>query len=194
VAVLRRALVAIALVLLAGGCMGGDDEGGYEAGQLERMVLLGDDLEGRGWMRFDWGKQAQSDQPSGARSNPARFDRVDGWKARYRRPGSRRTAGPLVVESRADVFETPDGARDDFDAYGSELETSGTQIEEVPELGERGVVATLVQGDVRFFLVMWRDENAVAALNLNGFDRKLTREQAVELARKQQARMRAAAS
>jgi hypothetical protein len=189
--VFRRGLVAVALVLLAGGCMGGDDDGGYEAGQLERMVLLADDLEGRGWTRFDWGKQVQADQPTGARSNPARFDRVGGWKARYRRGGSRQTAGPLVIESRADIFETAEGATSDFDAYGSELEGSGTQIEEVPELGERGVVATLVQGDVRFFLVMWRDQNAVAALNLNGFDRKLTREQALELARKQQQRMRA---
>jgi hypothetical protein len=195
VAVFRRGLVAVVLVLVVGGCMGGDDDdGAYEAGELERMVLLADDLEGSGWSRFDWGKQVQADQPAGARSNAARFDRVDGWKARYRRQGTRQTAGPLVIESRADVFETPDGARSDFDAYGSELEGSGTQIEEVPGLGERGVVATLVQGDVRFFLVMWRDENAVAALNLNGFDRKLTREQALELARKQDERMRAVAS
>jgi hypothetical protein len=186
-------VAAVALSLVAGGCMGDDDGGAYEVGELERMVLLADDLEGRGWSRFDWGKQVQADQPTGARANPTRFDRVGGWKARYRRPGSRRTAGPLVIESRADVFDSPDGATSDFDAYSSELEGSGTQIEEVPELGERGVVATLKQGDVRFFLVMWRDENAVAALNLNGFDRKLTREQALALARKQHERMRAVA-
>ena len=175
--------------------MGDEGDGAaYEAGELERMVLLADDLEGRGWSRFDWGKQGQADQPSGARSNPMRFDRLDGWKARYRRPGSRKTAGPLVIESRADVFETAEGATSDFDAYGSELEGSGTQIEEVPGFGDRGVIATLVQGDVRFFLVMWRDDNAVAALNLNGFDGKLTRKQVLALARKQDERMRAVAS
>lgn len=171
--------------------MGDDDDGGYEAGELERMVLVRNDLEGSGWTRFDWGRQARLDQPTGRRSDPARFGRVDGWKARYRRPGSRQTSGPLVVESRADVFAAPDGARSDFDAYGGELEASGTQLEEVPELGERAIVATLTQGDVRFFLVMWRDANAVGAINVNGFVHRLTREQALELARKQQAHMRA---
>jgi hypothetical protein len=190
----RVALLVVALVFVAGGCMGDDDDGGaYEAGELERMVLLADDLEGQGWSRFDWGKQLQADQPTGVRSNPMRFDRLGGWKARYRRPGSRKSTGPLVIESRADVFETADGATSDFDAYGSELEGSGTEIEEVPGLGDRGVIATLLQGDVRFFLVMWRHDNAVAALNLNGFGGKLTREQALALARKQDERMRAVA-
>jgi hypothetical protein len=190
-AVRRIALVAITVALMAVGCMGGDDGGGYSETDLERMVLLTDDLEGSGWTRFDWGPQTGSDQPTGPRSDPARFGRVDGWKARYRRPGSRQTSGPLVVESRADVFDTPDGARSDFDAYGSELETSGTPLEEVPGLGERAIVGMLMQDDVQFFLVMWRDANAVAAVNVNGFVGKLTREQALELARKQQARMRA---
>lgn len=169
--------------------MGGDGDSGYEADQLQRMVLLGEDLEGRGWMRFDWGKQAQADQPSGPRSNPVRFGRVGGWKARFRRPGTRRTAGPLVVESRADVFAEPDGAVSDFDAHGSELRAAGTAVEEVTGLGERGLVATLVQGEVRFFSVLWRDGNAVAAVNVNGFEGKLTRTHALELARKQHARM-----
>lgn len=185
---LRVTLLVIALSLAAGGCMG-DDDSGYQAGDLERMVLLSEDLEGRGWTRFDWGPQARSDQPTGSRSDPERFGREDGWKARYRRPGTRQTSGPLVVESRADVFDSPDGATSDFDAYGSELETSGAPLEEVPDLGERAIVSTLTQGDVRFFLVMWRDANAVAAINVNGFDGKLTREQTLELARKQQARM-----
>ncbi len=169
--------------------MGDEDGVAYEEGELERMVLLAEDLEGPGWTRFDWGRQTRTDQPTGQRSDPARFGRVEGWKARYRRPGSRQTSGPLVVESRADVFESADGATQDFDAYGSELEQAGTPLEEVPDLGERAIIGTLTQGDVRFFLVMWRDENAVAAVNANGFDGKLTREQTLELARKQQARM-----
>jgi hypothetical protein len=188
--VLRLALLlAIALGLVAAGCMGDDEDGGYAASALERMVLLPDDLEGP-WTRFDWGRQGAADQPSGARSQPGRFGREDGWKARYRRPGTKQTSGPLVIESRADVFDSSEGATDDFDAYGSELETAGTQIEEVPDLGDRAVVATLAQDDVRFFLVMWRDSNAVASINVNGFEGKLTREHALELARKQDDRMR----
>ena len=93
------------------------------------------------------------DQPSGQRSDPARFGRIDGWKARYRRPGTRQTEGPLVVESRADVFEDADGATSEFDAYGSELQDAGTPLEELTDLGDRGFVATLAQGDVRFYLV-----------------------------------------
>jgi len=169
--------------------MGDDDGGRYGTGDLERMVLLTEDLEGRAWTRFDWGKQASTDQPSGQRSDPARFGRRDGWKARYRRPGSRQTVGPLVVESRADVFEDSEGATSDFDAYGNELQDAGSMLEELTDLGDRGFVATLVQDDVRFYLVQWRDDNAVAAVNVNGFDGKLTREHALELARKQQARM-----
>lgn len=186
---LRILVAAVALVLVASGCMGGDGDGGYESGDLERMVLLTEDLEGSNWTRFDWGKQVRADQPSGQRSDPARFGRVDGWKARYRRPGSRQTVGPLVVESRADVFDDSDGATSDFDAYGSELQDAGTSLEELTDLGDRGFLATLVQGDVRFYLVQWRDDNAVAAINVNGFDGKLTKEHALALARKQQQRM-----
>jgi hypothetical protein len=187
--VLRPALVAILLALVAGGCMGDGASEGYEADQLENMVLRTEDLEGEGWMRFDYGRQTRSDQPSGQRSDPARFGRIDGWKARYRRPGSRQTDGPLVVESRADVFEDAEGATSDFDAYGSELQNAGTQLEELTDLGDRGFVATLMQDDVRFYLVQWRDDNAVAAVNVNGFDGRVTKEQALDLARKQQARM-----
>ena len=186
---LRLGVAFLAVVLVAGGCMGDDAATGYEEGDLPRMVLLAEDLEGRGWTRFDWGRQTRTDQPTGPRSDPARFGRVDGWKARYRRLGSRQTSGPLVVESRADVFEDAEGATTDFDEYGAELQSAGTQLEEVPGLGDRAIIATLTQGDVRFYLVMWRDENAVAAVNANGFDGKLTREQALELARKQQERM-----
>jgi hypothetical protein len=186
--VVRLTLLAIALALVAAGCMGDDDEG-YEADQLERMVLLAEDLQGEGWTRFDWGKQTRTDQPSGSRSDPARFGRVDGWKARYRRPGTRQTSGPLVVESRADVFENKDGARQDYETYGSELEGAGLMLEPQNDLGDAGIVATIVRDDARFYLVQWRDENAVASINVNGFDGKLTKEQAVELARKQQDRM-----
>jgi hypothetical protein len=189
----RFALLALALALafVAGGC-GGDSEKGYEAGQLEDMVVLADDLEGQRWTRFDWGKQVRSDQPAGARSNPDRFGRLDGWKARYRRPGTRQTEGPLVVESRADVFEDKDGARQDYETYGSELERAGLQLEPQSGLGDAGIVATIVDNGVRFYLVQWRHDNSVASINVNGYDGKLTKEHAVELARKQLERMQAA--
>jgi hypothetical protein len=188
----RLALLALVLALAAAGCGGGSDDAGYESGQLEDMVVLADDLEGRQWTRFDWGKQVRSDQPAGPRSNPARFGRLDGWKARYRRPGTRQTSGPLVVESRADVFEDKGGARQDYEAYGSELERAGLRLEPQSGLGDAAIVATLVNEGVRFYLVQWRHDNSVASINVNGYEGKLTKEQAVELARKQLSRMEAA--
>ena len=188
----RVALLALALTLLAGGCGGGGDESGYQVDQLEHMVLLQEDLEGTGWTRFDWGEQTRSDQPAGARSNPDRFGRLGGWKARYRRPGTQQTVGPLVVESRADVFEDKEGAQQDYEAYGSELERAGLMLEPQTDLGDAGIVATLVDDGVRFYLVQWRDDNAVASVNVNGHEGKVTKEQALELAQKQLSRMEAA--
>jgi hypothetical protein len=187
----RLALLALAFALAASGCMGGDGSA-YEPGDLERMVVQPDDLP-KMWIRFDEGRQVSADQPTGERSDPARFGRLEGWKARYRRPGSPRTKGPLVIESRADVFEGEDGARDDFEAYREELAASGTSVEDESGLGDDAIVSTLVQGDVRFYLVLWRDGNAVAAINVNGFERRLRRRDAVDLARKQQRRIENAA-
>ena len=43
------------------------------------------------------------------------FGRIEGWKARYRRPGSQTTRRPLVIESRADLFESADGAAEELE-------------------------------------------------------------------------------
>jgi hypothetical protein len=190
----RRAVLAFAFAvsLAASGCMGGGGRA-YEPADLERMVVQDDDLPPV-WRSFDVGRQVRADRPTGARSDPSRFGRLDGWKARYRRPGSPRTVGALVVESRADVFEDDEGARSDFDAYREELAASEAGVEEESGLGDEAIVATVLQGEVRFYTVVWRHRNAVASINLNGFDRRLTRGDAVDLARKQQARIETAAS
>jgi hypothetical protein len=160
----------------------------YDRSDLASMVVKADDLP-KVWIRFDEGRQVSADQPTGERSDPSRFGRVDGWKARYRRPGSPRTRGPLVIESRADVFEDEEGAREDFETYRDELAAAGRSVEDEPGLGDEAIVSTLVQGDVRFYLVLWRDRNAVASINVNGFERRLSRRDAIDLARKQQRRM-----
>jgi hypothetical protein len=187
-----RFVVLLGLLLACVACMGGDGAV-YERAELERMVIQPGDLP-KVWSRFDAGRQVLADQPTGERSDPSRFGRVEGWKARYRRPGSPRTKGALVIESRADVFDGEDGARQDFEAYRDELTASGTSVEDEPGLGDDAIVSTLVQGDVRFYLVLWRDANAVASVNVNGFARRLSRRDAVDLARKQQRRIESAAS
>jgi len=46
---------------------------------------------------------------------------------------------------------------------------------------------------VRNYQVVWRDDNAVASLTVNGFERKLALSDVLELARKQQRRLARAA-
>ena len=46
---------------------------------------------------------------------------------------------------------------------------------------------------MRFFDIAWREANATAELEVNGFEGRLELEQAIALAKKQRARMRTAA-
>jgi hypothetical protein len=170
----------------------GGDEAAFEASELERIVLQPADLPvPPSWVRFDRGRQGLADQPAGDRADPTRFGRIDGWKARYRREAATpTTAGPLVVESRVDVFESDDGAQEELAAHRAELAGQWRPLED-PELGDAALAATLTQGSVRFYVVGWRFENATASINANGFE--LSLEDALALAREQQRRIEAEA-
>jgi hypothetical protein len=191
-----RGLALLTAALLLAGCSLGGDGGDatVEQGELKGVVLQPGDLPAS-FVRFDEGRQAIADAPAGARSDPERFGRIEGWKARYRRAGSTETTGPLVVESRADVFESVSGAEDDLAAF----ETAGYTSIEAPAMGdETRAFETLQSGageGVRYYQFAWRKDNATASLLVSGFEGKLTLEEAVELARKQAERLsRAAAS
>ena len=192
---MRRAVATLALLAaLLAGCMGGDSSP-IEADELKSMVLQRADMPG--FVQFDEGRQGTADQPPGARNDPTRFGREGGWKARYRRPGSATSAGPLVVESRADAFGDADGAADELAAHREALAEGLRLTDDRPGLGDESFVATGTQGSgrfaVRFYLVGWRDQNATASVFANGFEGKVTLEQVVELARKQQGRIEDAA-
>lgn len=193
-----RASVVAAIALLAG--CGGEDVP-ITRDELPGLVLLEADLPPE-WRPFDLGRQVQADRVPGSREDPARFDRIEGWKSRYRRPGTPATRGALVIESRADLFPSVEGAEKDLDAYGVELDaeieaTAGERLE-LASLGDDAIAATYVQAGVaavRFYRIAWRTENATASITVNGFDRKITLAQALALARKQEAHLgRAAAS
>jgi len=194
----RPAAVLLALAALVAGCAGGDEER-IDKSDVPNLVLQEADLP-RVWIVFDVGRQARADAPPGERSDPRRFGREDGWKARYRRPGSLATVGPLVIESRADLFGSVSGARDDLDALENGLAEAlpGATIIDRPKLGEEALAAMLLQGagerSVRFYLVAWREANATASIFVNGFARTTTLEQALALARKQQTRLARAGS
>ena len=190
--------LALLLVVAAAGCSFGGDDGPIRASELSQLVLQPEDLP-KAFLRFDEGRQVGVDSPGGRRADPERYGRIDGWKARYRRAGSQETPGPLVIESRADVFDSSGGAKDDLDAARADLRESelGWQPIDEPGLGDESFAVTLVQsvtgGDVRYYQVLWRDGNATASLNVNGFDPGLALGDTLELARKQERRMSEAA-
>ncbi len=202
---LRRSAALAAAVLVLAGCagIGGDDAGTIEAGNLPELVLRPEDFTNAdSWLLFDEGPQAQADAPLGPRADPTRFGRVNGWKARYRRSGNAATRGPLVVESRADLFGGVDGAEDDLRALEDDLEagrllSSGERVD-APTLGDETVAATLLQGDgtaaLRYFVVAWRHDAVTASVLVNGFDHGTKLSDAVALARKQQRRIEAASA
>ena len=182
-------LLLILLVSIVVGCTGEDEQLLVE-GALPRLVLQPEDLSGP-WSRFDEGRQLRADSLTGERADPGRFERQDGWKARYRRSGSPATEGPLVVESRADVFAAVSGAEQDFDAAVEELEggAAPSQPVETVELGDEAHSLQSGGGEPGRFTsvtIVWREQNIVAALTANGFSGKLMRADVVALARKQQ--------
>ncbi len=194
------ALLTLALLLAAtffAGCMGDDGEATFAADDLSRLVLQPADLS-RVWLQFDEGQQAPADAPPGSRADPARFGRIEGWKARYRRAGSATTRGPLVIESRADLFESESGAKDDLEALGEDLARppdrgAPWQSLSEPELGDEALAATLDEGagpgGVRYYLIGWRQDNVTASVSVNGFGDRISVQDALALARKQHRRL-----
>jgi hypothetical protein len=192
----RGALAALAAVVA--GCAGGDgDEQAVPATKMRVVVLQPADLS-KAFVRFDEGPVRLADTPPGPRGDPQRFGREGGWKARYRRPGSPATEGPLVVESRIDLFDGEEGAKSEFDAYREELESEAGgagRLLDVPRIGDDALAATSGSGipnSVRVFRLVWRDANATASIAANGFEGRLRLADVVELGRKQQRRIAAA--
>lgn len=196
---MRQVAFLLLSVALAGCSLGGDDGGSVEANELRNLVLQQADLA-RAFVVFDQGRQVSADSPGGRRSDPARFGRQVGWKARYRRAGTNATRGPLVIESRADLFESRSGAEDELEAALDDLAESelGWREVDVPALGDESFARTHVEGAdagaVRFFVVAWREDNVAASVFVNGFDGKIALRDAVALARKQARRISRAAA
>jgi hypothetical protein len=191
----RRLWFSLIALLLAG-CTSGGDGAAIERRELKKIVLQPSDLPG--FQRFSEGRQGRAEQPGGVTADPARFGRVDGWQARFRHPGTALTSGPLVVESRADLFESPGGAEDELARLEEEAraQREARVLAQAPALGEEAVAATIRQPagvpgarGVRFYLVVWREENVTASVFVNGFEGRVRLEDAIALARKQQRRI-----
>jgi hypothetical protein len=186
-----RWCILLAAAALLGGCSGQEEEEpSVPKRSLEALVLQIGDL-GRPFVQFDEGPQTARDLRPATEANPTRFGRVGGWKARYRRPGDPRTEGPLVVESKADLFGDTEGAEQDLESYEEDL--GELETVDAPDVGDETLALTLRQGDLRFFTIAWRYGNATASITVNGFDGQLTLDHVSELARKQQRRLERAA-
>lgn len=181
-------LVLILLVTFLAGCSGENEQLLAES-DLPRLVLQPADLTGP-WTRFDEGRQLRADALPGERADVTRFGRLDGWKARYRRPGSPETEGPLVIESRADLFAEVSGAEQDFDVAIADLERGGTAAG-LGDLGDEARVRSSAgePGELATVTIVWREQNVLATLTANGFGGKLDEDDVVALARKQQQRI-----
>jgi hypothetical protein len=193
---------SLALLALAAGCAGGsedDEEAVMAASSMRSVVLQPADLP-KVFTRFDEGPVRLADTPPGPRGDPQRFGREGGWIARYRRHGSPSTKGPLVVESRVDVFEGVAGAKEEFDAYQDELESqlgAGVARLEPRRLGADALGISSTNGGVanslRSFRLVWRAGNVTASLNVNGLA-GLSLAHVLALADKQQQRIERASS
>jgi len=191
----RCALAVFLVLLVAAGC--GSSAARVTAKQLPTLVLQPGDLPDT-FERFDEGAQVSLDRVPGPRFDTARFGRKGGWKARYRRAGTTATPGPLVVESRADVFGSSSDARDDLAAYRDQFAHAvAAQLIRAPSLGDGAVAMTQLRPGtpgIRFYSIAWRVANVTGSVTANGFDGRLTLAQAVALARAQERHMARAAS
>jgi hypothetical protein len=193
--------VTLAAVIAFAGCspLSDDSKQAIPAAALSTLVLQPDDVDDA-FVRFDEGPLALADLPSGERADPARFDREGGWKARYRRQDGADTEGPLVVESRVDLF-AGSGAEEDFELHRDELELqarvpSELELVDVPELGDDAVAlappADVEPGSFVSITVAWLDANVNASVTANGLGGRLELADVVALARAQQERIDAA--
>lgn len=192
----RSSAALTALVLgaaLLAGCRSGG--GGLSVQEQRSVVLQPADLH-QDFVRFDVGPTGRLDPTTVERREFGRFGRKGGWKARYRRPGSIETMGPLVIVSTVDVFDSERGAVQDLDAYRRQLDRQGELLETL-EVGDEAVAMKLQpEGGaprVVFFTIAWRQANATASVSVNGFEGKVDLDDAATLARKQERRLAAAA-
>ena len=189
---MRNLALAVASLALLAGCSDAREEELVSAKRLPTLVLQPSDLP-TSFVRFDHGRIGFTDIQGGPRGDERRFGREGGWKARYKRAGSAETRGPLVVVSFADVFRSTDGARKDLDAYEREFRDGRWSAVEAATVGDASAAVTLRQGSgsagLRYYAIVWRERNVTASLEVSGFEGKISLEDALELARRQERRI-----
>jgi hypothetical protein len=158
------------------------------AARLEPLVVLPEDLAAvgdPGFQRFDEGRILLADQPGGARSDPRRFGRLGGWKARYRRTDAADTAGILVIDSRVDLFADAIGAGRELDAVVADAPRTGARVVAPPRSFGDSTVALVIEqpaaDSVGYTIVAWRRGPFVGSVQVSGFRGRVLLEDAMAL-------------
>jgi hypothetical protein len=162
------------------------------ADQLSGLVLQAADLPS--FSQFALGAQVSADMHPGPRKDPTRFGRLGGWIARYRPADASVRNGPLVVESRADLFPSASAATQDLNAYNTEYEATvarlgGKKLAD-PAVGDEARAFTFGSAADFFYVVVWRTANCTASVLVEGST--VTLDDALGFARQQAARISAA--
>jgi hypothetical protein len=180
--------VLLLCVALLAGC--GSSSHNVSQKDLPKLVLRDIDLP-PAFSSFYSGAQTRLDNSGSARADVTRFHRDGGWIARYHRAGSASTRGPLVVESRVDVFGGSGDAKRDLALYLVDFSRAPghSTVSEVPRIGDEAIAVTFTQPGqltTRFYRIAWRDRNVTASVLVDGFDGKVSLTDAVSLAQKQE--------
>jgi hypothetical protein len=170
------------------------------AARLASLVVLPEDLAAIGdpsaFERFDEGRVLLADQPGGARSDPLRFGRLGGWKARYRRTDSADRSGILVVDSRVDLFADASGAARELDAMVADAPRTGARAVAPPQSFGDSTVALVIEQpaaeSVGYTIVAWRRGPFVGWVQVSGFRGRVSLEDAMALVQGVDARLSAA--
>ena len=190
---IRGASLCVALAVLVAGCGGHASTHRATKSDLPHFVVTAGDLPAV-FSSAGSGRQ-QSYELQG---DATRFGRIDGWVSRFKRSGTVATRGPLVVESRADLFDSSDGAKKELErrADAAATSTADAHAVDAPALGDSARAATYetpgLERPVHFYVVVWRRANVVASVNVQGFD--VTLADGVALARRVDQRMAKAES
>jgi hypothetical protein len=192
-AVAATGLVACALVLAACGAQGAKP---LSDDQLQTLVLQADDLPPL-LERFSFEQELRSEQNPVLAGDPNRFDRQNGWVARYRRRGNPRAHGPLTVASTIEMFARSAGASQYLDAIEKSdkevASANGLQEITVPAIGAKShalASARSPRGSIRYVIVTWRDGRFVASVSASGYAELMSVADVVALARSQERRVR----
>jgi hypothetical protein len=158
------------------------------AARLESLVVLPEDLAAvgdLGFQRFDEGRILLAEQPGGTRSDPLRFGRLGGWKARYRRTDTADTAGILVIDSRVDLFADAGGAARELDAIVADAPRSGARVVAPPRSFGQSTVGLVIEqasaDAVGYTIVAWRRGPFVGSVQVSGFRGRVSFEDAMAL-------------